>query len=266
MNSSASSLRGLHDHYVLLADPRTRTWFFMGSPVPVMVVIVLYLLFATRLGPWFMRDRKPLNVRGVVVFYNVVMMGLSVYFICFAILYASTRKPGQSVFCWGTDPRPTEHNMFFLTQGWYYMLMKAGEMLDTLFFVLRKKTTHLSFLHLLHHSLALWSVWLVLTLGMTGHVFSFPLLNSVVHVVMYGYYALAALGPALRPNLWWKKYVTLIQIAQFGALSLHALIPVFVDCGMPRTLALVGALEGVLFASLFSDFYVKAYVRKSAIK
>ncbi|KAH6927664.1 hypothetical protein HPB50_006369 [Hyalomma asiaticum] len=174
MNSSASSLRSLHDHYVLLADPRTRTWFFMGSPVPVMVVIVLYLLFATRLGPWFMRDRKPLNVRGVVVFYNVVMMGLSVYFICFAILYASTRKPGQSVFCWGTDPRPTEHNMFFLTQGWYYMLMKAGEMLDTLFFVLRKKTTHLSFLHLLHHSLALWSVWLVLTLGMTGHVFSVP--------------------------------------------------------------------------------------------
>ncbi|XP_050026935.1 very long chain fatty acid elongase 7-like [Dermacentor andersoni] len=266
MNASASPLRTLHEHYVLLADPRTRTWFFMGSPLPVVAFICFYLVFATRVGPWIMRDRKAFEVRSLVVFYNVVMIGLSAYFIYFALSYASMRKPGQSVFCWATDPRPTEDNMFFLTRAWYYMLMKAGEMVDTLFFVLRKKVKHLSFLHLLHHSLALWSVWLVLTLGMTGHVFSFPLLNSAVHVVMYGYYALAALGPALRPNLWWKKYVTLFQILQFLLLSLHALIPALLDCGISRILALVGSLEGLLFASLFSDFYIKTYVRKSALK
>ncbi|KAH7937208.1 hypothetical protein HPB49_008850 [Dermacentor silvarum] len=157
---------------------------------------------------------------------------------------------------------PTGINMFFLDKAWYYMLMKAGEMLDTLFFVLRKKTRHLSFLHLLHHSLALWSVWLVLTLGITGHVYSFPLLNSAVHVVMYIYYALSALEPAMRPKLWWKKYVTLFQIIQFTALALHALIPVVVDCGISRVLAFVGALEGILFASLFTDFYYTAYVRQ----
>ncbi|KAL3196298.1 hypothetical protein MRX96_001641 [Rhipicephalus microplus] len=266
MNTSTSPFHRLHEHYVHLADPRTRTWFFMGSPLPIVAVISLYLLFATHIGPWAMRDRKPFNMRSLVVFYNVVMMGLSVYFIYFSILYTWMRRPDQSVFCWATDPRPTEDNMFFLTRAWYYMLMKASEMLDTLFFVLRKKTNHVSFLHLLHHSLALWSVWLVMTLGMTGHVFAFPLLNSAVHVVMYGYYALAALGPALRPNLWWKKYVTLFQIVQFAILSLHALVAVVLDCGISRILALVGTLEGVLFATLFSDFYVNAYVRKSAIK
>ncbi|KAK8766401.1 hypothetical protein V5799_006816 [Amblyomma americanum] len=250
----------LHARYVLLADPRTSSWFFMGSPIPVMSIIGFYLLFATRLGPWLMRGREPYDIRKIVLAYNAAMVALSFYFIYITLKYTGMRN-GQSLLCWPTDPRPTVINMFFLDKAWYYMLMKAGEMLDTLFFVLRKKTTHLSFLHLLHHSLALWSVWLVLTLGITGHVFSFPLLNSAVHVVMYAYYALAALGPAMRPRLWWKKYVTLFQISQFAALSLHALIPVLVDCGVSRILAFVGALEGLLFACLFTDFYYTAYVR-----
>ncbi|KAH9382375.1 hypothetical protein HPB48_021575 [Haemaphysalis longicornis] len=264
MNASAPA--SLHERYVLLADPRTRTWFLMGSPVPVVTLIGFYLLLATRLGPRWMRDREPFNIRGLVVAYNVLMVALSGYFIYFAIAYAGMRRPGQSLLCWATDPSPSAENMFFLTRAWYYMLMKLGEMLDTVFFVLRKKTNHLSFLHLLHHSLALWSVWLVLTLGITGHVFSFPLLNSAVHVVMYGYYALAAMGPALRPSLWWKKYVTFFQIAQFGALTLHAFIPAVVDCGVPKVLALVGTFEGVLFAALFSEFYINAYVHKKTFK
>ncbi|KAH9382374.1 hypothetical protein HPB48_004870 [Haemaphysalis longicornis] len=146
----------------------------MGSPVPVVTLIGFYLLLATRLGPRWMRDREPFNIRGLVVAYNVLMVALSGYFIYFAIAYAGMRRPGQSLLCWATDPSPSAENMFFLTRAWYYMLMKLGEMLDTVFFVLRKKTNHLSFLHLLHHSLALWSVWLVLTLGITGHVFLLP--------------------------------------------------------------------------------------------
>ncbi|KAH8020836.1 hypothetical protein HPB51_005277 [Rhipicephalus microplus] len=254
-------LGSLHDHYVQLADPRTSGWPFMGSPVPIVTLIGIYLLFATRIGPWLMRDCQPFKIRNLLFAYNATMVGLSVYFMYITITYMGMRD-GHSLLCWPTDPRPTGINMFFLDKAWYYMLMKAGEMLDTLFFVLRKKTRHLSFLHLLHHSLALWSVWLVLTLGITGHVFSFPLLNSAVHVVMYTYYALSALEPSLRPKLWWKKYVTLFQIVQFTALAVHALIPVVVNCGISRILAFVGALEGILFATLFTDFYYTAYVKK----
>ena len=31
---------------------------------------------------------------------------------------------------------------------------------------------------------------------------------------MYSYYALAALGPRLQPFLWWKKYLTQLQLGQ----------------------------------------------------
>lgn len=29
---------------------------------------------------------------------------------------------------------------------------------------------------------------------------------------MYGYYGLAALGPQMQKYLWWKKYLTIIQM------------------------------------------------------
>lgn len=36
-------------------------------------------------------------------------------------------------------------------------------------------------------------------------------LNSLVHVFMYAYYGLTAI-PAARPYLWWKKYITKLQL------------------------------------------------------
>ena len=40
------------------------------------------------------------------------------------------------------------------------------------------------------------------------------MMNSGVHVLMYFYYMLAAVGPSLRPYLWWKKYLTSIQMVR----------------------------------------------------
>lgn len=37
-------------------------------------------------------------------------------------------------------------------------------------------------------------------------------LNAAIHVVMYLYYGLAAFGPKIQKYLWWKKYLTIIQM------------------------------------------------------
>jgi hypothetical protein len=36
--------------------------------------------------------------------------------------------------------------------------------------------------------------------------------NSFVHVVMYSYYLLTSVWPEYRNNLWWKKYITQLQM------------------------------------------------------
>lgn len=40
------------------------------------------------------------------------------------------------------------------------------------------------------------------------------MVNSCVHVVMYLYYGLSALGPVAQPYLWWKKHMTAIQLVR----------------------------------------------------
>jgi len=38
------------------------------------------------------------------------------------------------------------------------------------------------------------------------------MINSFVHVLMYTYYGLSALGPRVQKYLWWKKYLTRVQL------------------------------------------------------
>jgi len=37
-------------------------------------------------------------------------------------------------------------------------------------------------------------------------------MNSFVHVLMYTYYGLAGFGPQMQKYLWWKRYLTTIQL------------------------------------------------------
>jgi len=45
-----------------------------------------------------------------------------------------------------------------------------------------------------------------------GHSTFFGFLNTFVHIIMYSYYLLAALGPSVQKYLWWKKYLTALQM------------------------------------------------------
>lgn len=45
-----------------------------------------------------------------------------------------------------------------------------------------------------------------------GHGTFIGWINSMVHVVMYTYYFLSAFGPEVKKYLWWKKYITNMQM------------------------------------------------------
>ena len=68
-------------------------------------------------------------------------------------------------------------------------------------FIARKKFDHVSVLHVVHHGLMPLSVWPGLKFIPGGHASFFGLLNSFVHIVMYSYYMLAAMGPAYQALL-----------------------------------------------------------------
>lgn len=118
---------------------------------------------------------------------------------------------------------------------WWYYISKFTEFFDTLFFLLRKKNQHVSTLHVIHHGVMPFSgeldltlstlcdnftdalffaylVWMGMKFAPGGHSTFFAMLNAFVHIVMYFYYMIAAMGPEYQKYIWWKKYLTAFQM------------------------------------------------------
>jgi hypothetical protein len=37
-------------------------------------------------------------------------------------------------------------------------------------------------------------------------------INAFIHIVMYGYYFITTMWPQYKDNIWWKKYLTQMQM------------------------------------------------------
>jgi len=40
-------------------------------------------------------------------------------------------------------------------------------------------------------------------------------MNAAIHVLMYLYYGMASCGPKIQKYLWWKKYLTIVQMVRY---------------------------------------------------
>lgn len=100
---------------------------------------------------------------------------------------------------------------------------------------------------------------MVCTLGEQGALIGF--LNSFVHIIMYFYYMVAAMGPKYKKYIWWKKYMTWLQLAQFGIMLVYLLFITFFNCKMHKSLTFFFVGNVVIFIYLFSDFYRKSYIK-----
>ncbi|XP_056115539.1 elongation of very long chain fatty acids protein 7a [Rhinichthys klamathensis goyatoka] len=259
-----STAEHLYDKWIKLienADPRTKDWLFMPSPILQTAIILFYIFFVTSLGPRIMENRKPFNLKPLLVIYNFSVVALSLY-MCYEFVMSGWGT-GYSFGCDLLDPSQSPQAMRMAWTCWLYYFSKFIEMLDTIFFVLRKKQNQVSFLHVFHHSIMPFTWWFGVRFSPGGlGTFHAPL-NCVVHVIMYTYYGLSALGPAFQKFLWWKKHLTSIQLIQFVIVTGHISQYYFMkECPYPYPIFIyLITLYGVVFLLLFLNFWYHAYTK-----
>lgn len=242
------------------SDPRVKDWFLMSGPFPTLCICLTYAFLVKVVGPKLMENRKPFQLRKTLLVYNFIQVVFSAWIFYEAMDGAWYRD--YSLRCQPVDYSTSPKAMRVARGCWWYFFSKFTEFFDTIFFVMRKKYDQVSTLHVIHHGVMPLSTWFGVKFTPGGHSTFFGLLNTFVHIIMYFYYMLAAIGPQMQPYLWWKKYLTSMQMIQFVCVMVHAFQLFFIDCDYPKAFAWWIGGHAVMFFFLFKSFYVRTYTKK----
>mmetsp|Transcript_30073 Transcript_30073/g.73168 ORF Transcript_30073/g.73168 Transcript_30073/m.73168 type:complete len:684 (-) Transcript_30073:89-2140(-) len=175
-----------------------------------MVFVGLSCLYLTAVvvGMTVMAGRKAIHPKAVIKVYNVAQILVCLY-MTVGILPSIWNPFGVN----SSFSANTEWVVFV------HYLSKYLDWFDTLFIILRKRRSQLSFLHVYHH-MTISMVWGFLCHTGNGNGTSSygAWINSLTHVIMYSHYLWTSFG--LQNPL--KKFVTTWQITQFWSCLLHA--------------------------------------------
>ena len=177
-----SNLVDFYQYVQSRKDKRVVNWPLTQSPFPTLAIVGLYCLFLV-LGPRVMVKRKPLVLREVLIVYNFVNVFLSLYI--FVTLGVHGLFGKYSLKCQPVDYTGSVDGLGALWGGYVYFLVKIFDLLDTVFFILRKKNDQVTFLHVVHHMTMPINGYFCSGYTGGGHAALAPFLNSAVHVLMY---------------------------------------------------------------------------------
>jgi elongation of very long chain fatty acids protein 4 len=208
----------------------------------------LYLLFVQLLTN-AMKNKNPYSLKYIMYIYNSLQIFLNVY-----IIYGLFPLSPNPLNIFGLNTIYSARTKYFV---YIHYLSKYLDFLDTVFIILRGKTTQqLSFLHIYHHATigVIWGYLVHIGHGNGTTAFG-ALINSFIHFVMYSHYLYTSLG-FRNP---FKKYITQAQMIQFSLCMLHAFSVLALETIVPKYLAFIQLFYHFQMLYLFRNFYMKSY-------
>lgn len=263
MASTWQTVLSVHQRIVENGDKRTDPWLLVYSPVPVSLIFLVYLSIVW-VGPRMMKHRQPVDLKVVLIVYNFAMVGLSSYM--FSEFLITSWLSNYSLSCQPVDYSTSPLAMRMANVCWWFFFSKVIELSDTFFFILRKKSSQVTFLHVYHHATMIFNWWLGIKYVAGGQSFFIGLVNSFVHIIMYSYYGLAAIGPHMQKYLWWKRYITSLQLVQFVLFLVYTGNNLLTECDFPDSMNMLVFGYCVTLIILFSNFYYQSYLNKKKQK
>lgn len=237
-------------------DMRVKGSYRIWQPLMIMLI---YVLAVTKLGPWFMKKKKPYNIKHFIMTFDAIQVIANFYFM-HQVISVVIRMTG-SYFCLDLDSSDSDLARYSLFLTKFYYWLKISDLLDTVFFVLKKSWRQVSYLHLYHHTIMVFLSWLAIKMAPGGHCAYFGLANSFTHTVMYSYYLLTAYDPSYKTNIPVKKFVTQLQLVQFVFVFIMYLPTLSRSCPLPSIIGLAAVTQACYFFYLFGMFYYNNYVK-----
>uniref|UniRef100_A0A1I8JP09 Elongation of very long chain fatty acids protein n=1 Tax=Macrostomum lignano TaxID=282301 RepID=A0A1I8JP09_9PLAT len=192
---------------------RVERWFLMQDYWPTWHFMFLYL-FAVHFGKKFMANREPFSLRWPLIIYNAALVLLN-FHIFWELFYCSYMR-GYSYLCqhldYSEDPYENAH-----CQGPVVVLLLQVYRVHGHYFSLycARRNHLISFLHVYHHATMFPLWWIRSQVGGRRPDLCRRHDQLFCARVMYTYYGLCAVGESVQKYLWWKRYLTRMQLIQF---------------------------------------------------
>jgi elongation of very long chain fatty acids protein 1 len=137
------------------ADEVVDSFEFFRTPFPLLAVFGCYLWIIFKVAPAFMKGRKPLDITRIIQAYNIFQVVACTYIVVkshdigFSFKYSfkcvNELSPGKEIESFNAQ--------------WWFIMLRVVELIETVFFILRKKQNQVSVLHVYHHITTIVVVW-----------------------------------------------------------------------------------------------------------
>ncbi|KAF7417512.1 hypothetical protein HZH68_000165 [Vespula germanica] len=210
-----------YKNFIENVDKRLTSWVLIHSSSIVPMIVGIYIILLLVNGGWY-RD---------------------IFIYCVPVTYS-------------TDPA----SMKIASGMWWTLILKIVDLIETEIFVLRKKNSQITFLHVYHHISTVLLIWLGVRYFAGGMACFLPLVNCSIHVIMYTYYFLSSLGPEIQKLILpYKPILTITQMVQFVVLLLHLIQAFLPSCNVPKLPVFITFINIIINFLLFYNFYQKNY-------
>ncbi|CAF1268578.1 unnamed protein product [Didymodactylos carnosus] len=223
--------------------------------------IVYLLLIYT--GQIYMKTRPRFELRSALTFWNILLALFSIFGairVIPEIIYVLYKHGFTYSIC-------NNSNAFGVTGfwTWAFCFAKLPELIDTVFIVLRKQP--LIFLHYYHHATVLIYCWYSYH-DLTASGRWFCSMNSLVHAIMYTYYALRALRFKIPRYV--SMVITLLQLLQmiigcYINLKIWDIKKNGETCQVSDDNLKYSMIMYATYFLLFAHFFASAYIKPSSL-
>lgn len=214
----------LHNFWQEHGEPKVATDFplMYGGPWKLFAILAIYAYASLRVGPKWMRDRKPYDLRPFMLIYNGFMFGVNGA--GFLVALWVTQLGTNSWSCSMDSERWSGiQGTVMVYLGYIYMGIRLGFCVNTAFNILRKKEGYDLKAEVIHNCYLVLFAYSGLKFYPRGIFCFLPLTDTFVQSVRCAYLVLASAGNGLKFALWWKQHVTQVQLFQQTILMIHTL-------------------------------------------
>ena len=207
-----------------------------------------------------MENMPAMDPYPIKFFYNVSQIMLCAYMTIEAVFLAYRNGYSLTPCVPYNKDDPAIANLL-----WLFYISKVWDFWDTIFIVLGKKWRQLSFLHVYHHTTIFLFYWLNANVFYDGDIYLTIVLNGFIHTVMYTYYFICMHTRDTKTGksipIWWKSYLTLMQLIQFVTMMSQGTYVVVTKCeSLSTQIAATYVVYILSLFFLFAQFFVQSYM------